>query len=180
MADILIEEWRPGQPGSPMLEGDLDALGDILHATVHAGASVGFVLPFSLAEARSYWTAKVLRSVRNGSRRMLVAREHDTIIGTVHLNIDTMPNQAHRAEVSKLLVHPRARRRGVARRLMLELEAMARDMGRTLLTLDTRTGDGAEPLYLSMGYVPVGTIPHYAQAPDAHGWDATTVMYKEL
>ena len=57
MADILIEEWRPGQPGSPMLEGDLDALGEVLHATVHAGASVGFVLPFSRQEARSYWTS---------------------------------------------------------------------------------------------------------------------------
>jgi len=180
MADIVIEEWRPGQPGSPMLEGDLDALGDVLHATVHAGASVGFVLPFSRQEARSYWTSKVLRTVRNGSRRMLVAREEEIIIGTVHLNIDTLPNQAHRAEVSKLLVHPKVRRRGIARRLMMELETMSREIGRTLLTLDTRTGDAAEPLYRSLGYVFAGAIPRYAQAPAAPEKESTSILYKEL
>ncbi|MEO8597068.1 MAG: GNAT family N-acetyltransferase [Candidatus Solibacter sp.] len=180
MADVVIEEWRPGQPGSPQLESDLDDLGGILHAVVQGGASVGFVLPFSPAEARSYWTAKVLRSVRNGSRRMLVARVGEEVIGTVHLNLDTMPNQSHRAEVSKLLVHPKARRQGVARAMMRELEAMARELGRTLLTLDTRSGDSAEPLYLSMGYVLAGAVPRYAQAPGGAEYEATSILYKLL
>jgi len=101
-------------------------------------------------------------------------------VGTVQLDCDTPANQPHRAEVRKLLVHPRARRAGIARQLMVAIEASARERGRTLLTLDTRSGDHAEPLYLGMGYVVAGRIPGYARASDADRLDATTIMYKEV
>ena len=101
-------------------------------------------------------------------------------MGTVQLVLDTMPNQRHRAEVAKLLVHPEARRMGLGRSLMEIAEAAARAGGRTLLTLDTRTADRAEPLYLSMGYVTAGVIPGYARNPHTPELDATTVMYKVL
>jgi ribosomal protein S18 acetylase RimI-like enzyme len=90
-------------------------------------------------------------------------------------------NQPHRAEVSKLLVHPEYRRRGLARRMMLELEGRAGKFRKTLLTLDTRTGDAAEPLYASLGFQTTGIIPGYCLDPDATGrLDATTIMYKQL
>lgn len=81
------------------------------------------------------------------------------------LDLDTPPNQQHRAEIGKLLVHPDARWQGIARALMLIAEDAARREGRTLLTLDTRTGDAAEPLYLSLGYVVVQRIPGFARGP---------------
>jgi GNAT superfamily N-acetyltransferase len=90
------------------------------------------------------------------------------------------PNQPHRAEVKKLLVHPDARRRGIARALMLALEDVAAAEGRTLLTLDTRTGDSAEPLYLSLGYHAAGVIPRYARGPHSPELESTTFLYKEL
>ena len=91
------------------------------------------------------------------------------------------PNQPHRAEVRKLLVHPDFRRQGIARHLMREAEAHAVRIGRSLLTLDTRTGDSAEPLYTSLGYVTVGQIPHFSRDPqDAGKLDATTIMYKRV
>jgi ribosomal protein S18 acetylase RimI-like enzyme len=90
------------------------------------------------------------------------------------------PNQRHRTEVAKLLVHPETRRRGVARRLMMAIEIIARSEGRTLLTLDTVTGDNAEPLYLSLGYIPIGVIPRFARASLTPDLEATTIMYKEL
>ncbi|MEO8372914.1 MAG: GNAT family N-acetyltransferase [Candidatus Solibacter sp.] len=175
MADIRIEEWRPAAD-----DGVVEMLADVLHAVVHDGASVGFILPFPIAEARAYWRRRVLPDVQDRKRRLLLAWDGAEVVGTVHLNLDTMPNQAHRAEVSKLLVHPKARRRGIARALMTELEALARTERRTLLTLDTRTGDSAEPLYLSMGYTLVGAIPRFAHAPDSPALDATSIMYKEL
>lgn len=173
---MAIAHWNPG----PDPSADLDQLATILHASVHAGASVGFILPFSMGEARAFWREKVLPGVRSGRRRVLLARQNGRITGTVQLLVDTFPNQRHRGEVAKLLVHPDARRLGIARALMSALEETARTEGRTLLTLDTRTGDGAEPLYLSMGYLVVGVIPGYARAPDSDGLDATTVMYKNL
>jgi ribosomal protein S18 acetylase RimI-like enzyme len=175
MADLRIVEWRPEEA-----DGVVEMLAGVLHAVVHDGASVGFILPFPLEEARAYWTERVLQDVRTRRRRLLLAWVGAVVVGTVHLNLDTMPNQAHRAEVSKLLVHPGSRRRGIARALMTELEAIARGEGRTLLTLDTRSGDSAEPLYLSMGYTFVGAIPHFAQAPDSPALDATSILYKEL
>ncbi|MFM0038723.1 GNAT family N-acetyltransferase [Paraburkholderia strydomiana] len=159
----------------------LPELGALLHACVHDGASVGFVMPYGVADSEAFWRGKVLPSLRAGRLMLFVAREGDAIAGTVQLDCDTMPNQRHRAEVRKLLVHPAFRRRGIARALMTELERHARHLRRSLLTLDTRTGDHAEPLYSALGYRTAGVIPGYAQASHDEGrLDATTIMYKAL
>jgi len=176
MTHLSITEWRPGHD----LERHVEGLAEVLHAAVHDGASVGFVLPFSLDDARAFWRGRVAPAMDAGLRRVWAARMDDRIVGTVQLNLDTMPNQRHRAEVAKLLVHPDARRKGIARRLMETAEEAARAEGRTLLTLDTRTGDSAEPLYRSMGYEVAGVIPRYARAPKSHDLDATTLMYKVI
>jgi GNAT superfamily N-acetyltransferase len=172
-----IERWR-AEPAR--LAEDIAMLGGVLHACVHAGASVSFVLPFSRDDAKAFWRDKVVPAVRAGSCRVLVARSAGQIIGTVQLDLATPPNQAHRAEVRKLLVHPDARRRGIARALMSAIEEQAREARRSLITLDTVTGAFAEPLYRSMGYVAAGVIPRYARRPDSSELESTTLMYKEL
>jgi GNAT superfamily N-acetyltransferase len=175
--EIRIEQWRPD---SSDLAADIKMLGRVLHACVHAGASVSFVLPFSVDDASEFWQDKVLPAVRAGLCCVLVARSAERIVGTVQLDLDTPPNQSHRAEVRKLLVHPQARRRGIARRLMNEVEDYARAARRSLITLDTTTGGFAEPLYLSVGYIRVGVIPRYSRRPDSSELEGTTLMYKEL
>lgn len=177
---IQIEEWPPDASEPLALEQDLDMLADVLHAVVHTGAGVSFVVPFSPAEARAFWVDKVLPGVRAGTRRMLVARSGGRIVGTVQIDLATPPNQLHRAEVMKLLVHPDARRRGIARALMVALEEVARSAGRMLLTLDTWTGGYAESLYTSLGYVTVGVIPRFARGSLTPELEPTTIMYKEL
>ena len=162
------------------LHSNLPALGTLLHACVHAGASVNFVLPFSHSDSRAFWHDKVMPAVCAGKRTVLVARDRGRIAGSVQLDTDTPPNQPHRAEVSKLIVHPDHRRRGLARALMAVLEDLARQRGRSLITLDTRTGDHAEPLYASMGYRTAGIIPGYCRDTVEHRLDATTIMYKAL
>ena len=179
-AGIQIEEWRPDRPGAGPLEHDTEMLGEVLHAVVHAGAGVSFFVPFSADEARAFWRDRVLPGVRARTRRVVVARRSGRIVGTVQLDLAVPPNQRHRAEVAKLLVHPAVRRRGVARALMTALEAIAQSEGRTLLTLDTVTGGAAEPLYLSLGYVTAGVIPRYARGALTPDLEATTIMYKEL
>lgn len=155
-------------------------LGALLHACVHAGASVNFILPYSRDDAERFWREKILPAAEGGRRTVLVAQRDGRIVGSVQLDHDTPPNQPHRAEVAKLLVHPDARRQGVARLLMEELERLATRLGRSLLTLDTRTGDKAEPLYVSLGYQTVGVIPGYCLDPFEGRLDATTIMYKTL
>jgi GNAT superfamily N-acetyltransferase len=176
--EVQIDEWRPDRSAS--LDDDLGMLSDVLHAVVHGGAGVSFFVPFSIDEARAFWRDKVLPGVRAGTRRVVVARLGSRIVGTVQLDLATPPNQRHRADVAKLLVHPIARRRGVARALMARLEAIALAEGRTLLTLDTVTGSDAEPLYRSLGYIAVGVIPRYARAALTPELESTTIMYKEL
>lgn len=180
LADLQIDEWRPDHAGAASLEQDIHMLAEVLHAVVHNGAGVSFVVPFSLDEARAFWIDKVLPGVRAGTRRVVVARVDARIVGTVQLDLAVPPNQQHRAEVMKLLVHPIARRRGVARALMLALEAIARSEGRTLLTLDTWTDGHAERLYRSLGYTAAGVIPRYARGSVTPELEATTIMYKEL
>lgn len=160
---------------------NLPALGELLHACVQGGASVSFVLPYSPDDAEAFWRAKILPALVGGKLALWVARQDGRIAGSVQLDSDTPPNQPHRAEVRKLLVHPDFRRCGIARRLMREAETHAARIGRTLITLDTRTGDSAEPLYASLGYVTVGQIPDFSRDPhDAGKLDATTIMYKRV
>jgi ribosomal protein S18 acetylase RimI-like enzyme len=178
-SDVQIEEWRPDREGSAWRE-DVDMLVEVLHAVVHDGAGVSFVVPFSPGEARAFWLEKVLPGVRARTRRVLVARRAGRIAGTVQLDLAMPPNQQHRAEVAKLLVHPSARRRGIARALMVALEGIARAEGRSLLTLDTWTGRGGEALYRSLGYVAAGVIPRYARGSLTADLEPTTIMYKDL
>lgn len=155
-------------------------LGALLHACVHHGASIGFVLPYAQADGEAFWVRKVLPRVRDGGLVLLVAQHEGRIAGSVQLDYDTPPNQPHRAEVRKLLVHPDFRGQGLARALMAELERLAGVLGRSLLTLDTRTGDKAEPLYASLGYKTAGVIPGYCRDPIEDRLDSTTIMYKVL
>ncbi|MEW5422292.1 N-acetyltransferase family protein [Amorphus sp. 3PC139-8] len=163
-----------------LFDAKLPGLAALLHACVMAGASVNFVLPFSEIEAETFFENKVRGPVVTGTRILWIAELEGRIVGTVQLDTDTPPNQPHRAEVTKLLVHPDVRRRGIARELMAALIDHASPLGRTLLTLDTRTGDAAEPLYTSLGFVTVGTIPGYCRDPFENRLDATTLMYKQL
>jgi ribosomal protein S18 acetylase RimI-like enzyme len=179
-AGLDVSRWRPESDGHPALERELGMLAEILHAVVYDGAGVSFVVPFSLDDARAFWAERVLPDVRAGTRRVLVAARGPRLVGTVQLDLATPPNQPHRAEVLKLLVHPTARRAGIARALMTAIEDVARAERRTLLTLDTWTGGPAERLYRSMGYVEVGVIPRYARRSLTPELEGTTIMYKEL
>ena len=158
----------------------LDGLSTLLHACVHAGANINFVLPFSMDEAAAFWMKKVLLAMGEGTRVLWIAQEGTRIVGSVQLSTDTPPNQPHRADVTKLMVHPDFRRRGIARALMARLEERAGALKRNLITLDTRTGDSAEPLYASMGYITAGRIPGYCRDTFVDRLDSTTIMYKAL
>jgi ribosomal protein S18 acetylase RimI-like enzyme len=157
----------------------LDAIADILHACVHDGANVGFVIPFELNQARAFWVQKIAPGLVANTRVVLAAKVDGQVAGTVQLNLDTPPNQPHRADVSKLLVHPKYRMLGVGRALMEQIESYGVNAGRRLLTLDTAT-DIAEKLYISLGYERAGHIPGYAREPNEERFVGTTIMYKVL
>jgi ribosomal protein S18 acetylase RimI-like enzyme len=159
---------------------EIEALAELLHHCVHSGASISFILPFSMADARAYWRDWVAPRLAGGKRHLIVAHVDGDLVGTVQLGLDTPPNQTHRCEISKLMVRPEARRQGVGNKLLMAAERVAKGEGRRLITLDTRRGDGAEQLYRNLGYEIAGVIPRYARAPDADRLDDTVVMYKEL
>ena len=113
-------------------------------------------------------------------RALLIAEDESGIVGTVHLMLALPENQPHRADLTKMLVHPRARRRGLGAALMQTAEVMARDCGRTLLVLDTVTGSDAERLYARLGSIStVGQIPEFALLSRGGLW-GTVVFYKKL
>jgi GNAT superfamily N-acetyltransferase len=157
---------------------DEPALIALLQDAVDGGASVGFLPPLAPAEARAYWRI-VGDSVGAGTRVLLVARRDADIVGTAQLDLATRPNARHRAEVTKVIVHRTARRRGIGRALMQALEAEARRLGRTTLVLDTRYGDPSERLYASVGWHPAGVIPRYARSADGR-LDASAFYYRLL
>ena len=156
------------------------SLADILMACVAGGASVSFMAPLALESAQGFWRA-IAECVAASKRALLIAEDRATnqVQGTVQVILDQPENQPHRADIAKMLVHPRARRQGIAAGLMRAAEATARAAGKTLLVLDTATGSDAERLYQRIGWNRVGSIPGYALWPDGRPC-ATTYYYKSL
>jgi len=160
------------------LRAALDGLAAVLADCVAGGASVSYMDPFSHAQARTAFEG-FAAEVEQHRRLLIAAFDGDTIVGSVQVILAVPPNQPHRGEIAKLLVHRSARRRGVAELLMEHAEAEARAEGKTLLNLDAVTGDAAERLYVRLGWQRVGVIPGYALYPDGRVCD-TTVFYKEI
>jgi GNAT superfamily N-acetyltransferase len=157
----------------------VDALADVLVDCVEGGASVSFMLPLSREKALAFWRG-VAEGVARNERALLVAEERDgEIVGTVQLIMSQPENQPHRADIAKMLVCRKARRRSIAQRLMSAVDDVAREEGKTVLVLDTVTGGDAERLYERAGWQRVGAVPKYALTPDGE-FCATTFYYKHL
>jgi acetyltransferase len=169
----MIERLIP-----PVRDADVQALAQLLVDAVDSGAAVSFVAPLTLGGAEDWW-----RKALSGSDSraiFLVARDAEGIVGTVQLHPAWAPNQPHRAEVVKLLVHRRKRRTGLGTQLMHAIEEAARHAGFSLLTLDAKRGEAAEQLYRRMGWTHAGTIPRYALDTDGTTPHDAVIFYKEL
>jgi GNAT superfamily N-acetyltransferase len=182
-----VEYWAPMAAAEQIeirrLDGaeahaKLDELAAVLADCVAGGASVSYMAPFSHAQARDAFEA-FAAEVAQGRRLLLGAFAEGRLVGTVQVVLALPPNQPHRAEIAKLLVHRSARKRGIARLLMEHAESEARAAGKTLLVLDAVTGGDAARLYAQLGWTTVGVIPGYALYPDGRPCD-TTVFWKAL
>jgi GNAT superfamily N-acetyltransferase len=163
---------------APVAEPALEQLADVLVDCVEGGASVSFMSPFSQAEALAFFR-KVAASVAASDTVLLAARLDGRIVGTVQLGLDTPPNQPHRADIKKMLVHRSARNHGIGAALMARVEQEAQRHGRWLLVLDTVPGENGHRVYQRAGWMETGIIPDYALFPDGRICD-TMVMWKRL
>jgi GNAT superfamily N-acetyltransferase len=168
----MIERLVP-----PVRDSDCHGLAELLVDAVESGAAVSFLAPLTLESAAAWWHKTIASSPVKST--FLVARDAEGIAGTVQLHPAWAPNQPHRGEIAKLIVHRRARRTGLGMRLMQNIEHHAKQAGFSLLTLDTKRGDGAEFLYQRLGWTRVGIIPRYGFDPDGTPHDAV-IFYKEL
>ena len=159
-------------------DAQIDELAGVLIDCVEGGASVSFMHPLPHDRAAAFWR-RVGQDVAAGERALLVAKDARGLCGTVQLVLDQPENQPHRADLSKLLVHRRARRQGLGEALMRAAEVTARECGKTLLVLDAVTGGDGERLYERLGWQRVGVIPGYALLPQG-GLCSTTVFYRNL
>jgi GNAT superfamily N-acetyltransferase len=163
---------------APFEDSALRELAEVLIDCVTGGASVSFMSPYSRDDALSFFR-KVAGSVATGDTVLLVAKQDGKIVGTVQLGLDTPPNQRHRADIKKMLVHRSARGRGIGAALMAAVEEEARRRGRWLVVLDTVPGESGHRLYLRAGWQQSGTVPDYALFPDGRLCD-TAIMWKRL
>lgn len=159
-------------------ERDIESLADVLSDCVEGGASIGFMAPFTRDDARRFF-GRIARMVDAGERAILAASDEQGICGSVQLILNLPDNQPHRAEVTKMLVHRRARRQGVGAALVRGAESLAVELGRTVLTLDAVTGGDAARLYERMGWERVGDVPDFALFPDGRPC-STTYYHRRL
>ncbi|MGP3969828.1 GNAT family N-acetyltransferase [Streptomyces sp. 6N223] len=154
-------------------------LAALLATAVQHGDSLNFLSPFDEDAAATWWHSRA-PAVADG--RLIVwtwRNRDDAVTGTISLALDSTPNGRHRAHVLKLIVHPTARRQGLARALLTTAENAAANAGRTLLILDTETASPAERLYLTAGWTRYGTVPAYAADPEGDLRDCS-FFYKRL
>jgi len=163
---------------APIPDAALEQLASVLVDCVEGGASVSFMAPFSHEQGLAFFR-KVTNSVVAGDTVLLAAKLDGKIVGTVQLGLDTPPNQPHRADVKKMLVHRSARGHGIGAALMARVEEEARRCGRWLLVLDTVPGDNGYRLYRRAGWTESGIIPDYAMFPDGRLCD-TALFWKRL
>ena len=172
----VVQVRRPRPAEAPAI---VPVLAQLLIDCVAAGASISFMYPLARERAEAFWRG-VTEGVRRGERILLIAEDGaGTIVGTVQVVLAMPENQPHRGEIAKLMVHPSARRQGIAATLMTAADEAARGAGRTLLVLDTVTGGDAERLYPRLGWQRCGVIPDFALWPRG-GLCSTTVFYKAL
>ena len=160
-----------------MGDSDVRALAMLLIDAVESGAAVSFLAPLTLERAEAWWRKTI--STSDAKSIFLVARDPEGIVGTVQLHPAWAPNQPHRADIVKLLVHRRSRRAGLGTQLMQTIEDAAQRAGFSLLTLDAKGGGPAEQLYRRLSWTHAGTIPCYAFDPDGTPHDAV-FFYKHL
>lgn len=158
----------------------LDDLTDIFYSTVNSGAAIGYLAPLSTEDATVFWSNDIKPNLLSGERLLFAISVGQLIVGVVQLIVKMPPNQPHRAELAKLMVHPKYRRKGLASILVTKAEACAISMGKTLITFDTRTGDSSEDFYRSRGFKTAGIIPQFALDTDGKNYHGTTLMYKHL
>lgn len=156
----------------------LPDLCEVLSDCVNDGASVGFMLPFTPQDGADFWR-NVANGVDTGDIIHVVAEVDGVVVGTVQIGLASKPNQPHRGDLMKLLIHRSQRGQGLSRLLMDAVEAEAAKRGRTLLVLDTATGSDAEAIYPRFGWQRVGVIPDYALFPDGR-YCSTTIFYKRI
>ncbi|MGE6739720.1 GNAT family N-acetyltransferase [Allorhizobium pseudoryzae] len=156
----------------------LSDLSEVLSDCVNGGASLGFMLPFAPQDAVAYWR-DVFASVAAGQIILVVAEHEGRVVGTVQVGLAQKPNQPHRGDLMKLLVHRSARGLGLSRKLMAAVETEAARRGRSILVLDTATGSEAEAIYPRFGWEKVGVIPDYALWPQG-GFCDSTFFYKRI
>jgi acetyltransferase len=163
---------------TPVSDFDFASLAGLLSDAVNSGSAVSFLAPLELDTAEAWWR----KTIEGADPRtlFLVAREGQEIIGTVQLHACWAPNQPHRADVAKLIVHRRARGRGIGRQLMEAVEQEAKNAGYSLLVLDTRRGCEAESLYRKLGWTEAGAIPDFALNADGSGYHDTVIFYKKI
>ena len=161
----------------PVGDSDVLALAQLLMDAVESGAAVSFLAPLTFERAEAWWQKTL--STSDARSIFLVARDSHGIVGTVQLHPAWAPNQTHRADIVKLLVHRRSRRTGLGTQLMQSIEGEAKRAGFSLLTLDAKGGGPAESLYRRLGWTHLGTIPRYAFDPDGTPHDGV-FFYKHL
>ncbi|QCR33092.1 GNAT family N-acetyltransferase [Lysinibacillus sp. SGAir0095] len=155
------------------IEDHIEELSELLIRVVEDGASIGFLPPLQLSDAKKYW-----ENVLSPDVLLYVAKKNNQIVGSIQLHLSAKPNGRHRAEIAKLMTDTNFRRNGIGRSLMKKAEEQAIQQGRSLIVLDTREGDPSNLLYTSMGYIEAGKIPNYAESSD--GLFHSTVYYYKM
>jgi ribosomal protein S18 acetylase RimI-like enzyme len=154
-AEISVE--RATELAGPVLH----ELSDAADAAILHGGGFGWLSPPPRHVMEAYWKGVLLVP----ERELMIGRLDGVVAGSAQLMRPPKNNeaQAFTGQLTTFFVAPWARGYGLARRLMLAVEAAAKDAGLRALNLDVRdTQTRAVAVCEQLGYQCWGSHPRYA------------------
>ncbi len=141
---------------------DLDDLCEATESAISEGGGFGWLTPPPRQVLENYWKGVLLVP----ERRLIAGRVEGVIAGSAQLSRAPRNNeaQAFAGILTSAFVAPWARGCGLGRRIVIEIERLAKEIGLAVLNLDLRdTQRAAIRLYEGLGYIRWGTHPVYAR-----------------
>ena len=150
----------PAEPPDP------DAVHRVVEGVMALGGAVGW-LAVPGREETARWLAERVAEVASGRSRVAVVRGGGRVEGIGRWTWYESSTVAVNADIRQVMVHPAARGRGLARRLVAALVDDARAYGVETLTLDVRGNNhAAMRLYETLGFDVCGRYPDFVAVGD--------------
>jgi len=134
----------------------------LMNAVILKDNTIGFIEPLSQDSGRELLNG-LHKNLVQKHQYLLVARSGDVFVGMVILTPNRLPNCRHLAELTRCIIHPQFRGKGILQEATLKVITKCEELKLDRLVLDVRTQSQGYGLWNKLGFEPFGLLEDYAR-----------------